>query len=357
MKAEPFSIRIEVAPAYELLLTLAVVSDAAGHHTYELEPTWFESVRQSASPDLLERIDTFSGTERLFAHLLSLAYEAPHPRDVPGFLAQMAGADAEELRLRLLGYYVRYLRRLTPPDVIAAAAAGDLNAQQQFLRTSDPDDEGWQRALRAILFLDTEETKRRVLGILQDWYDQVFRKQESRIMPILEREAERKQALARTVPPERVLEAALPGYDYLPETGIRRLVLIPSLVVRPQIYSLDHAESKILVYGVADDSLAAETDAPSPRLLRLVKALGDERRLRILKRLTTGDRTLHELALDFGVSDTTMLHHLIILRAAGLVRVRSGAGKRYRLQRHILPEVGTLLESFLGAEETSKSEQ
>jgi DNA-binding transcriptional ArsR family regulator len=265
----------------------------------------------------------------------------------------LRATDAEEIRLRLLGYYVRHLRRLTPADVIAAAAAGDRLAQQEFLRTSDPGDEGWQRALRAMLPLDGDETKRRVRGILQDWYDQVFRERESRVMPILEREAERMQALARSLTPLRVLELALPGYDYLPETGIRRLVLIPSLVVHPQIYGLDHAESKIFVYGVADDSLPAETDAPSPRLLRLAKALGDERRLRTLKRLTAGDRTLHELALDFGVSDTTMLHHLIILRAAGLVRVQAGSGKRYRLERHVLSEIGTLLESYLRTDKDS----
>jgi DNA-binding transcriptional ArsR family regulator len=263
----------------------------------------------------------------------------------------MARTGAEEIRLRLLGYDVRYLRRLTPPDVIAAAAAGDESAQQEFLRTSEPDDEGWQAALRAVLPLDAEATKRRIMGILQDWYDQVFRARESRVMPILEREVERKQALARTLSRERMIEAALPGYDYLPEPGIRRLVLIPSLAVRPQIYSLDHAESKILVYGVTDDTLVAETDAPSPRLLRLAKALGDERRLRILKRLTAGERTLHELALDFGVSDTTMLHHLIILRAARLIRVQSGAGKRYRLERHVLPEMGALLQSYLDTDE------
>jgi DNA-binding transcriptional ArsR family regulator len=343
----PLSLQIEVAPAYELLLTLAVMSDTPGHDTYELEPGWLKNARQAASPDLLRQIDALSGTERLWAHLLSLAYESPPPRDVPGFLAALADTSAAEIRLRLLGYYVRYLRRLTPPDVIAAAAAGDRSAQQELLRTSDPDDEGWQHALGAILPLNAEETKRSILEILQGWYAQVFRGQEARVMPVLVREAERMQALARTRSGHRVLEQALPGYDYLPEPGIRRLILIPSLMVRPQLYSLDHAESKVLVYGVADDSLAAESDVPGPRLLRLTKALGDERRLRILKRLTAGDRTLHELALDFGASDTTMLHHLIILRAAGLVRVQSAPGKRYRLQRHVLPEVGTLLESYL----------
>jgi DNA-binding transcriptional ArsR family regulator len=324
------------------------MSDTPGRQTYELENTWFESVRRAASTDLLEKIDALSGSDMPWAHLLSLALETPPPRDVPNFLAHVEATDADEVRLRLLGYYVRYVRRLTPPEVIAAAAVGDRDAQQEFLRTSTPGDDGWQQVLRALLPLDSVETKARVLAILRGWYEQVFHGQEAEAMPIIERDAERLRAMARTLQPARVLAAALTGYEYVPEWDIRRVALIPSLVIRPHIHTLDHADTKIIAYSVADESLAAETDTPSPRLLRLAKALGDERRLRILKRLTAGDRTLHELAVDFDVSDTTMLHHLIILRAAGLVRVRSQAGKRYHLERHVLPEAGMLLEKYLG---------
>jgi DNA-binding transcriptional ArsR family regulator len=167
-------------------------------------------------------------------------------------------------------------------------------------------------------------------------------------MPILLRDAEHKQVAARLSPPERVIEAALPAYEYVPEPRIRRVLLIPSFVIRPEISTMELGETKIFVYPVADESIEAASDAPSPRLLRLARALGDERRLRILRRLTSGDFTLHELATHFEVSDTTMLHHLIILRSAGLVRLREAGGKRYRLERHTLPEMGRLLEAYLG---------
>jgi len=351
MPTASFSLQIGVAPAYELLLSLGVMSDTPGRHAYELDNSWFEQARKAASPALLQQIDAFSGTDMLWAHLLSLAYEALVPGDVPAFLKHVEQTDAEEVRLRFLGYYVRHLRRLTPPDVIAAAAAGDSRAQAEFLRTSQPTDEGWQQALRAVLPLGAEETKYRLLEIARGWHEQVFRAQEASVMPIVERDAERKEALLRTSTPERLLQLALPGYDYLPEPGIRHVLLIPSWFVRPQIYVLDHAETKIFACGVDEETLRAGADVPSPRLLRLAKALGDERRLRILKRLTAGDRTLHELAVAFGVSDTTMLHHLIILRGARLIRVQGGSGKRYRLQRDVLPEMGHLLAEYLTAEE------
>jgi DNA-binding transcriptional ArsR family regulator len=332
-------------------MALGVVSDVEGRETYELDAAWFERVRQRASPELLAHIKALTASDKPWAHLVSLAYEAPPPRDVPAFLAQLDQTDAMEVRLRFLGYYVRAVRRLTPPDIIMAAAAGDRQAQESFLRTSFPGDGGWQETLRAVLPLDAETTKSQVLEILRSWHDQVFRSLEGEIMPILERDAESKLALLRAGSAERVLAAALPGFDYLPEPGLQRVLLIPSFVLRPQIHSLDHADTKIFVYSVADESIAAGSDAPNPRLLRLAKALGDERRLRILKRLTAEDLTLHELATHFGVSDTTMLHHLIILRGAGLVRVRGGAGKRYRLERHVIPEMGRLLQTYLGSME------
>jgi DNA-binding transcriptional ArsR family regulator len=332
-------------------MSLAVISDTPGRQSYELDRLWFDGARTSASPELLAGIDAFSGSDRFWAHLISLAFRSSSPRDVPSFLGDLETTDPMEIRLHLLGYNVRYLRRLTPPDVVAAAAAGDPDAQQTFLRTSNSADQGWQSVLRAVLPLDAESTKRRVLEILREWYDQIFRAQESAIMPILERDAESKQALTRTLSPEKVMQAALPGYDYLPEPGLRQVTLIPTFVARPHIHSLDHADGKIFIYGVADDSIAVESDAPNPWLLRLTQALGDERRLRILKRLATGDATLHELATYFDVNDTTMLHHVIILRAAGLLRVQGGAGKRYQLERHMLPEMGNLLQTYLAVGE------
>ena len=59
---------------------------------------------------------------------------------------------------------------------------------------------------------------------------------------------------------------------------------------------------------------------PRPlRLVRLSKALGDEKRLRILRALADGEKSLMELAEMFGLAKTTMHHHMIILRSAGLV--------------------------------------
>jgi DNA-binding transcriptional ArsR family regulator len=139
--------------------------------------------------------------------------------------------------------------------------------------------------------------------------------------------------------------------EFVARPGIERLVMIPSFVRRPLVAYAEFAETQLIVYPVADESVTAETDEPPRRLVRLSKALGDEKRLRVLRALADRDMTLMELADMFGVAKTTMHHHMIVLRSAGLVSVGVGQ-KRYRLRREALPDVGGLLGAYLTAEES-----
>jgi DNA-binding transcriptional ArsR family regulator len=334
------TIQVDVSPAYELILSLATAGDIAGADTYEDPP--------SAPPALVREVRAFGGgSDKPWAHLLGFAYRCPPPRDVPAFLACLTDADPHELKLVLLGYYVRFIRRTTPAPVIEAAAGGDRVAQQEFLRTSLPSDEAWQAALATLLPLDAAEIKSRLLALIGRWNDEVWREKEPQLLPILRRDGEMKGAL----PAEAMLEASLPSYAYVPEPGVRHIVLVPSYVIRPEIHTFEQGETKFFAYPVADASLGVTGGAPSPQLVRLAKALGDERRLRVLKRLTSGAYTLQELADHFGVGNTTLLHHLITLRAAGLVRLRAeGAAKRYELRRETVARLGPLLEGYLGEE-------
>ena len=144
------------------------------------------------------------------------------------------------------------------------------------------------------------------------------------------------------------MTTATNGVEFAPRPGIDRVVMIPSFVNRPLVTYYEFGESILIVYPVADESVTAETDAPPLRLVRLSKALGDEKRLRILRALADGEKTLMELADMFGVPKTSMHHHMIVLRSAGLISVGVGS-KRYRLREETLPDVGALLSGYLGA--------
>lgn len=187
--------------------------------------------------------------------------------------------------------------------------------------------------------------ERVIIDILRRWYDEVFRHQEPQILPVLARDAEVKRALQANMSAEQLIEAAT-GWEYVPEPGIRRVVLIPSSVLRPWSTSGERAGTRIFCYPVADESLTADSDTPPTRLVRLLKALADERRLRVVKRLAKGSYTLQEIAGDFGVAKTTMQHHLTALRQAGIVRMKT-SDYRYSLRSEVLDNLGELLGDYV----------
>ena len=340
------TIELEYGLAYEFLLSLTVFSEQK-EFDYEMGNEWFDAVRAKAKPDLIKAITMFrSNCEHAWHHLIGIVYDSDPPRDVPAFLAHFQEIEPLELRLHLLGYYQRDIRRSTPLDIILRAAEGDTEAQRQFFKTSFPDDRDWQEFLHQILSIDAEKTKTILLNIFQDWYEQVFRDIEPQVIPILERDLEAKRAMKPNMSTERLIEAATNGLEFVPEPGLRKVVLIPSYVLRPWNEPCDYQDMKIFCYPVADESVTEDSNTPPVQLVRLYKALADERRLRILKMLMTRSYSLQEIADEFGVAKTTMHHHLGTLRAAGLVRVQSNE-KMYNLRHNMLSQVSELLNTYL----------
>jgi DNA-binding transcriptional ArsR family regulator len=340
------AIEIEYGLAYEFLMSLIVFFEQKGYE-YELDREWFDAARIKATPDLLKAIQTFlSDSNHVWHRLIGLVYDSAPPRDVSSFLAHLRETEPLEVLLYLIGYYQRSVRRKTPLDVILRAAEGDQEAQRQFLKTSFPDHGHWQELLHRLFSVDPKTTKASLLTILESWYERVFRDLEPLITPILERDLEAKRALKPTMTPERFIETATNGLEYIPEPGFRKVLLIPTYVLRPWNELCEYQDMKIFCYPVADENIAEDSNAPPVRLVRLYKALADERRLRILKMLMTKSYSLQELADEFGVAKTTMYHHLATLRTAGLVRMQSNE-HIYSLRQITLSEVSELLNTYL----------
>jgi DNA-binding transcriptional ArsR family regulator len=118
-------------------------------------------------------------------------------------------------------------------------------------------------------------------------------------------------------------------------------------------------ETLLVVYAVADEFLESDPEAPPSRLVRTYKALSDEKRLRILRRLGEGGATLDDLAAVLGLAKSTVHHHVSVLRGAGLVRVHvpreKGARQTtYSLREPVLDDAAALLGSYIrtpGSEE------
>lgn len=337
---QPISVTVEAKAAYEFLMSINTFSDFEHCEEYEIGREWYEAIRAKIPAPLLAFMEQM-GENWLF--LLGTVYDCPQPKDASTFITFIETLEPFELYLRLLGYYVRYMRRVTPPELLLRAAQGDQEAQKQVMKENPIH----RKALRMVLSLGADETRKMVVEILRWWYSEVFREQEAPFMAIVERDAEAKRALQLTLSTEKFIEVATNGFEYVPESAIRRVVLIPSFIARPYLSDIDHHDTMLLSYAVADESLVEDSEMPPPRLVKLYKALADERRLRILKLLANGSCSLQDLVDELGLAKSTVHHHVVILRTSGLIRIRTSSDKQYSLREDALPDLTALLEAYL----------
>jgi biotin operon repressor len=339
------TLAIESGAAYEFLMSLATISEVDNHSIAEVGPQWLAATRERAGEALMKRLEEFTqGNGDFFVHLVPLAYDAP-ARTVSSLLAHLATIDARDMLLLIVGYHDYHMRRTVAPETIRAAVEGDSGAARKVIDSCEsyPD---WQAFVSHLFSRQREQVKADLLGLLEQWQERVWQAEERRIVPIVERDAEAKRALALDLPFDRFVEVATNGVHFVPHAGVDRLVLVPSWVNRPWVSYAEYGGAMFLVYPVADESLSAGGDAPPLRLVRLTKALGDEKRLRILRALAQGPHSLVELSELLDVPKTTMHHHMVTLRSAGLVSVGAGS-KDYRLRADVLPNLAQMLGGYL----------
>jgi DNA-binding transcriptional ArsR family regulator len=328
----PAVVEAEGAGAYELLIELSVLAGGRGSPGFR---------------DALARVGDRSG--EVWLHLLGLATEVRAPRDGAALLARLEATDPLEVRRQLLGADVPAWRRLVPPDVIEAAAAGDPAAQARLLAHPRYYGGAARQALSVLLPLDPAETRRRLLEVLARWHEESFAAREPGVVAALAADARATAELAATVPPARLIELVCGGFAYEPEPECPRVLLVPHLAARPWLLLCQHRDTRIICHPARDQD-DDERAATAGKLLALGRALGDTQRLRILAALADGPRELDDLAGAVGLSRSTVHHHLGLLRAAGLIRLAGNARRyRYGLRREAVAEATAVLASLLTA--------
>ena len=163
--------------------------------------------------------------------------------------------------------------------------------------------------------------------------------------------AESTRLLSGSLDPHELIERVTNGIAYEIPLGARQLVLVPTVTLRPWTLVSDFGDSVVVAYAVADEHLEQDPDAAPGWLVRFHKALGDDKRLRILREVADGGSTLGELTEVLGLAKSTVFHHIGILRAAGLVRVVLGSHedgiKSYQLRHEALADADLQLQKYL----------
>jgi len=123
---------------------------------------------------------------------------------------------------------------------------------------------------------------------------------------------------------EQLLDEVAPGLHYGPGV-LDDVVLVTSTQVAPIVVELAEPERTVIVHPPLGETVP---------LRDVGRALGDTTRMRVLQLLRDGARTLPELCELLDTPRTTLLHHLALLRGAGLVdlSVTAGEANVYRVR-------------------------
>ncbi len=330
------AVRAEAVVGAELLIQLSAYAGGsrspAGEGGGDADVTGWRRRASSASPGLrraLRRIGTDSA--EIWLHLLGVALEAAPPRDGSALVAAVRNAEPVELLRHVLGYHVPAWRAYVDGEVIAAAADGDAAAARALLARPRYYAGEARSSLRGLLRLGAEASHAVIADAVSGWYDEVFGPGEAATATALERSAARARGVLAAAAPLAAVEDVTGGYRHTPEPGIEAVLLLPHAALRPYLLLCQHRQDRICGYPVSDADLAGD-ERPANQaatLLRLLRALDDEQRIRIVAALAAGPATLQSLAEDLGLAKSTVHHHVARLRDAGMIALTRNPDRTY----------------------------
>ncbi|NND03787.1 MAG: winged helix-turn-helix transcriptional regulator [Acidimicrobiia bacterium] len=341
-KDRSLDVIVEADPVYEMLMAMFVFQGESDHSEYEIAQEVVAAVEAYGDETLLTDIESIGGCGELGLALVGIAHALPEPRTAEALADHLAEVGSIDLRTLLLRNSGIKASRGHDEATISRAAKGDIDAVRELFA-----DRRHGSKMAELLEREPEQMLADVMSVVRRFGEAtagvVSAQQEVR-----ERDAANTRAIAKTMNPERLVEKVTNGITFEMQPQVSGVLLIPSVVIRPWVVIAEHYTLRIFAYSVSDEVLSADDDAPPAFLVDTFKALGDEKRLRLLGVLAEGDLGLKELAQRADIAKSTAHHHLRVLRSAGLVRVVIGEdNKRYGLRRDSIPEAGRLLESFL----------
>jgi DNA-binding transcriptional ArsR family regulator len=339
---------VEVQPSLLLEALLVMWSALGGDEkveAHELGKRWFDDVRRRIPADLAEVLVTFGGDNgKIWMTCFDWVASAPDPADTEGTLIWMQSSGWEERRRAVLG---EMCWRVDATD-LDAAASGESDAIARCLVEVD---EAERESMERWLCYPAERFPSLMASVLRRVLDEVLPEETGAWADIQRSSVAAVRPLVDIMEPADLVERVTNGISYPIPLGVRRLVLVPSVSLRPWTVTHEMGDTIYVFYPVADEHIDLDPGAPPLWLVRFHKALGDERRMRMLRRLAEGPAGLAELTETIALAKSTVFHHVGILRAAGLLRVHVATGREtgptYSLRREALSTAAEFTDLYL----------
>jgi DNA-binding transcriptional ArsR family regulator len=313
-RARPPVVRFAAGTTFELLASLAAVAEPRWRSVLTDGELLVGLARRERGPAWVRHVA--SAGRFGWINLMSLVLDGPRRRTAERGLAELAATDSESFHLAALGMRRRQLRALVSDDQAVAAIRGDRSARQA-IRHAAGSDQTVVSVSRWLLASPSEHVQRTMLDLLVQWHETVAPGwAASRLPSELDREVAQQRKRLGVSGPVDVIRAVSGGLVYAPETGSRTTVLAPARSVDPAVIVVDDVDCDLIVYSPRASAAPGSRD----RLLLMSRALGDDIRLQLLAQLRDGQQTATGLAALLDMPRTTLIHHLALLRSAGLIR-------------------------------------
>jgi DNA-binding transcriptional ArsR family regulator len=337
--AASFRIDWDVRPVYDFVFSLSRDAGETADLPAE-DRAWLKTARNSLPEGIRDAAKRVFEDE-ICINAAALLVDRPAVRTARDFVDAFAETTSAEV-IRAVFEYSHREPELAA--IIDRAIDGDRTAMTALEETMPEH----KRHARLEIIRAPKATLTAMTDVLGAWAE-LYSPIEPRVAEILARDYDSRAADRATLAPSELIERTTGGIRWLPEAGVRRLILAPSYFSRPYNYVMAAGDWRLFGYPVADEALEANDPLAAPQaVVRLHRALGDETRLKILKLLASSDLYLTEIAQQLELSKPTIQHHLALLRAAGLVTItESGSVVYYTLRRNRLDDASADIKKFL----------
>ncbi|CAM3465448.1 winged helix-turn-helix domain-containing protein [Brevibacillus invocatus] len=297
-----YQLKLNISPVYDLLSSLMVYYKCS--KAFDLDSQWVKKVKNELDIDFVAELDSLSLPFPLIALFI---WRCPDHSKV----------DA----------VTKWLDSLTAGEVFEQVSP--------FLLDNVPNDIG--------------EIKKNVISVFNQWYANYYKDQEFDIQKILFQERVRFDDYLRNFGPEKTIEMLCNGLVVEEHAELKEVYLVPVYYTKPaNVIFNDYKGFMIILYPVETREV---TDfMPPSSLMRMTKALSDEKRLRILKILASGNRSFSDLVELTELSKSNVHYHLSLLRTAGLItlhHVPFSNQDKYGVRTGVFDDVKLMLETYV----------
>jgi DNA-binding transcriptional ArsR family regulator len=337
----PLRTDVDASPIYELVLQLMVFAGFENLETFDVGKEWADRLRQRCSPRFLQALELLGGAFNNLDQFMGIQATHPSP-GIQGFLRRLEQLTPQQVLLHVTGFD----SELHPEPVqatIMAAASGNRRLRAAAARALAGDMPERQETIGRLLATPAADLKKAVLEVIGEWYERIFAEDEPKIRGMLAADARAKRALLGTDPERLILIAT--GIRYGVKDRFTKVLLVPTLVMRPWVAIVNYKRLRIYAYPVVDDPTSLEMARQG--LARTYRALGDEARLGILKLLADDPLTLEEICHQLEQPEPAVRAHLAVLRAGRIVQINCDERITYQLRGDIMRVIGQPLQAYL----------